>query len=362
MGGARGRVSVPSAGLRVVDPGHFTTVQDAGRFGYRSFGVTVGGAFDLEAHVLSNALVGNDAGAATLEMTLRGGVYEAVGGPLALALVGGAFAVRIFRGSSPLIRASGRGGTHRSRTTRGTRTCRAAASSLSGVGADRSVALPGCFTLGEGERLEVGGSERGARAYLAVAGGWRAEVVLGSRSSERPVVAGALLDASAGRTPVRRLASGVGVRRPCILDVMDGMDATDEAMGALVSGAFRVASASDRVGLRLEGPPVPLESGAERLSAPVAPGAVQVAGDRPIVLGPACGTMGGYPSVAHVTSRGVAELARLGPGEEVRFRRVELAEAYAIGREWREGLRRFGRIVRCAAGEEPARGECSVTS
>ncbi len=83
------------------------------------------------------------------------------------------------------------------------------------------------------------------------------------------------------------------------------------------------------MGLRLEGPMVELDSAAlaERLSAPVAPGAIQVAGGNLIVLGMACGTMGGYPHVAHVISADLARLGQLGPGDLIRFRRVDLEEA-----------------------------------
>jgi allophanate hydrolase subunit 2 len=65
----------------------------------------------------------------------------------------------------------------------------------------------------------------------------------------------------------------------------------------------------------------------DRLSAPVAPGAVQVAGGQLIVLGVACGTMGGYPHVAHVISADLDRLGQLRPGDAITFRRVTLDEA-----------------------------------
>src|SRR5262249_2161171 len=76
-------------GLIVIDPGLSTTVQDAGRPGYREWGVPPGGAFDRGSADLANALVGNPSTAtcAVLELTLVGGVYQAAG-PLALALAG----------------------------------------------------------------------------------------------------------------------------------------------------------------------------------------------------------------------------------------------------------------------------------
>ena len=58
-----------------------TTIQDLGRTGYREWGVPVSGAFDLGAHALANALIGNPAESATLEMTLFGGAYRGTAAP-----------------------------------------------------------------------------------------------------------------------------------------------------------------------------------------------------------------------------------------------------------------------------------------
>ncbi len=58
-----------------------------GRPGYAAWGVSVGGSFDRSSAELANALLGNSAGCAVLEMTLVGGIYQA-DGSLALALAG----------------------------------------------------------------------------------------------------------------------------------------------------------------------------------------------------------------------------------------------------------------------------------
>ena len=58
--------------ITVLEPGPLTTVQDAGRIGYAAQGYRSCGAADSYAYRLGNALVGNPAGAAVLECTLRG--------------------------------------------------------------------------------------------------------------------------------------------------------------------------------------------------------------------------------------------------------------------------------------------------
>ena len=90
---------------------------------------------------------------------------------------------------------------------------------------------------------------------------------------------------------------------------------------------FRVGPRHDRKGLRLEGDPISVASDPARLSAPVAPGAVQVAGGQLIVLGVACGTMGGYPHVAHVISADLDRLGQLRAGDVIEFEYVAIEEA-----------------------------------
>ena len=285
-------------GLIVIDPGLSTTVQDGGRIGYREWGVPVGGAFDRGAAGLANALVGNPPDCAVLELTLIGGSYRA-DGPLALAMAGAPMEARI----------------------------------LAADGSERDLHVPQSWSLREGERLILGRALEGARTYLAVRGGWQTRLRLGSRSSEERLRAGEVLPADPGSIPTRRPA-GPSWTPPAaepfrILDGPDAIPADPEAdpSGFWADRRFRVGSRSDRMGLRLEGDPIAIDSPPERLSAPVAPGAVQLAGGQLIVLGVAGGTMGGYPHVAQVISADLDRLGQLRPGEAIRFRRVRLDEA-----------------------------------
>jgi allophanate hydrolase subunit 2 len=112
---------------------------------------------------------------------------------------------------------------------------------------------------------------------------------------------------------------------------------------------FRVGSQSDRMGLRLEGDPVWVVTAPERLSTPVAPGAIQVAGGQLIVLGIACGTMGGYPHIAHVISADLNRLGQLKPGDRIHFRRVTLEEARHEDQRARQARKTFLSRVAIAA-------------
>ena len=293
--------------LLVEHPGACTTVQDLGRPGHRGVGVPIGGAFDLDAHGLANALVGNPPSAASLEMTLLGGSYLALD-DTAIGLAG-----------APM------------------------AASVEG----RPLTIPSSTTLRAGERLRLGGASSGARTYLAVAWGVFGPTVLGSRSREVALRGGDRLDARRSSTSTRRPAVvALAYPRAITLRYVDGLDAAPDGWDR---GPWRVDPTSGRMGVRLEGTPIEMTTDAERLSVPTAVGAIQVAGGRPIVLGPACGTLGGYPVVGFVVSADVSLLAQAGPGVEVTLRRVGWDEARGADRASREARRRVALVVGAAA-------------
>jgi allophanate hydrolase subunit 2 len=272
-------------------------VQDAGRPGYRQWGVPPGGAFDRGSAALANALVGNPLECAVLELTLTGGIYQAAC-PLALALAGAPMEAKVIGPSA----------------------------------AEHILQVPQSWSLRQGERLVLGRVREGARTYLAVKGGWQTPLVLSSRSSEQRIPPGAIMPAGPSSIPARHPGAPgwvpPGSEPFRILAGPDGRP-VDAGFGAAfwAERRFRVGARSDRMGLRLEGDPVAVASQPERLSTPVAAGAVQVAGGQLIVLGVACGTMGGYPHVAQVISADLDRLGQLQPGDPIAFRPVTLEEA-----------------------------------
>ena len=290
--------------LRVIQAGLFTTIQDLGRPGYRARGVPVGGAFDRRSARIANALLGNPENDSVLEFTHFGGTYEAEI-PLGLAVAGAPLRIEIQEPSGKIT--------------------------------ERPV--PSSFSLTPGSRLIVGGTRRGARAYLAVVGGWRTDTILGSRSVEIRLIAGDRLEAEPSSTLPRRLpADGWDFSEPVPLRWIDGPDRFPTV--DLNGREYAVLPESNRMGVRLAGPAIEMTIDPDRLSTPVAPGAIQVAGALPMVLGVAGGTLGGYPHVGHLISADLDRLAQVAPGDRVRFERLSLDEARAIDREERLGQAR----------------------
>jgi antagonist of KipI len=304
------------ATLTLLSPGLQTLVVDAGRPRSRSLGVPVGGAADRFSLAIGNALVGNPPETAALEIGLAGPTLLA-DAPLACVLYGAPFAISSARQEVPA-------GT--------------------------------TFTLQAGERLQIGGTKRGMRAYFCVRGGIDAPVILGSRSSLAPLKEGERLFCRPGSIGGRRIhpAPFAWLYAPR-LSVLPGAQAdwfpadvernefrsasSENGINSVLPRSFEVTAASNRMGLRLKGEPIPVPA-REMVSEPVSPGTVQVTRDgQCIILGIDGQTIGGYPKIAQVISADLDKLGQLRPGERVTFEYVSLERAEELYRQRAELLR-----------------------
>ncbi|GGY77868.1 allophanate hydrolase [Streptomyces olivaceoviridis] len=278
--------------LVVVRAGALTTVQDRGRPGYAHLGVPRSGTLDPLAAALVNRLVGNPPDAAVLETTLNGcalrprsTVTVAVGGAPCPVTVGG-----------------------------------------------RPAAWGAPVVVPAGELLEVGAATAGVRAYVAVGGGVAVEPVLGSRATDllsglgpAPLTDGTVLPLGAPAGPPARVD---GAPQPCppaelVLRVTPGPRDdwfTARSVRDLTTRAYRVSSASNRIGLRTEGPALERARTGELASEGMVLGAVQVPPDgRPVVFLADHPTTGGYPVIAVVRAADLPAAAQALPGTPVRF-------------------------------------------
>ncbi len=294
------------AGLEILQPGPLTTVQDLGRPGLAHLGVPRSGAADADSLRLANALVGNEAGLAALEITF------------------GRLAVRFDLDATVAL------------------TGAPAPLRLSLPGGSRSEPGAGvAFDVPAGSVLRLGSPPTGLRSYLAVAGGIQVRPVLGSRSADllsglgpAPLRAGQRVAIGSGgheqtaavppaAADARRRAAGSGAG-PVELAAIAGPRAdwfAAGALGELTRASYQVSPASDRTGLRLSGPPVRRAGPAELPSEGVATGSLQVSHDgQPILLLADHPATGGYPVIAVVRSADIGRAAQLRPGQRVRFR------------------------------------------
>jgi allophanate hydrolase len=304
-----------AATLCVRSPGALSTLQDGGRHGWRRYGVPSAGALDPALMRIANALAGNAPGHPVIEFFVAGPTLQAVDGPVRVAVAGDC--------GLTLTR-------HGDRTQ---------------LDAWRSL------TLAPGDELRLGAPRHGRVACVAVAG-LAVAPVLGSVSTYTRAGLGGLAGralAAGDRLPVRaRDPETAGPERLLRQPPRDGdapirvvpgpqddhFDA--DAMAAFLATPWRLSREADRMGLRLEGPPLRHrpDKGADIVSDAVLPGSVQVPGNgQPIVLLADGQTMGGYPKIATVASADLGRLARAAVGTVLRFQAVTVAQAEAAARE-----------------------------
>jgi biotin-dependent carboxylase-like uncharacterized protein len=121
---------------------------------------------------------------------------------------------------------------------------------------------------------------------------------------------------------------------------------TAEALAALSQKSFTVTPASDRMGMRLDGPHLGHSKGYNIVSDGIAPGTIQVPGNGlPIVLLADRQTTGGYPKIATVISADLPALGRLTPGAQVRFEVVSIEAAEAARRAQAAELAALARLI-----------------
>lgn len=306
--------------VHVNRPGLLTTVQDLGRWGFQALGVSVAGPMDHVSHRIANAMAGNPADAATIEVTLVGPelVFE---DERLVAVAGAEYEI-----------------------------------TLDG----QPVPAAGAFVARAGATLRFGRRVHGTRAYLAVCGGFDTPPVLGSRATHLPSGMGGL----GGRALLAgdRLPCGAVPERPAraararglpdaslgaipegaaTLRVLPGPQAdrfTDGALQALQSAPYRMAPSSNRMGFRLDGPLLTHTRGADVISDATPLGALQVpASGQPILLMADRQTSGGYPKLATVITADIGLAGQLRPGDTIAFAVCSRGEALAalIGLEQR---------------------------
>jgi antagonist of KipI len=284
----------------IVSPGLFTTVQDLGRWGWQAHGVPVSGAMDARSHRRANDLVGNDVSCATLEVTIIGPEL-AFERSTRVAVSGATFSL-----------------------------------ALNGREAEQDVA----HDVSAGDVLTFGQRQRGARAYVAVAGGFDVPMVLGSRSTHvrsrlggfegrslrvgdrLPIgVAGAVMRTNDAGEHATRSTYGVpdGGARVRVLPGPHVSWLHEDSRQLLVSTRYRLSAHSDRMGYRLNGPPLGMATETLLSTATIAGGVQLPPGGEPILLMADRQTTGGYPIVAAVAADDLDAAGQLAPGDWIAF-------------------------------------------
>ncbi|MBI3802935.1 MAG: biotin-dependent carboxyltransferase family protein [Nitrospirae bacterium] len=295
--------------LRVLSPGFQTTVQDRGRFGFAQVGLSPAGAADPVAFRLGHLLVGNDGTAASLEMTLVGGTFEFEARGV-IAITGADCEPTLDHQPMPLW-----------------------------------TSVP----VRAGQTLQCRAMKDGARSYLSLRGGLIVSKVMGSRSTHLQsgiggfdgrrlkkgdwLEIGGAADAEEKRRRTVRPEVKQYLAEKSILRVTAAPQTPQFPKGArdlFSRSVYTVSEASNRVGLRLKGPPIVREKPEELLTEGISVGAVQLPADgQPMILFVEHPTTGGYPKIANVLSADLCKVGQLRPHDPVRFEWIDFEAAIA---------------------------------
>ena len=303
--------------VKVLHPGMLTTIQDIGRFGSQKYGVIASGAMDTYSLRIGNLLVGNKEKEAGLEVTLFGTTLQFEKDAF-IAITGGDLQATIDGVKAPLW-------------------------------------CP--ISIKKHSILKFQSAIKGSRAYVTFAGGVQVPEVMGSKST--------YLRANIGGLEGRALQKGdVFSIADLSRETMDAINQTEdvkwsvnynelihfnkhqeirvirgtefdrfksESQKTFFEEPFTLTVQSDRMGYRLEGPPISIMDSFELLSEGVTFGTVQIpSSGQPIILMADRQTTGGYPKIAQVITADLPTLAQLQPTSTIQFKEVTLEEAEQI--------------------------------
>ena len=302
--------------IKVAHPGLATTIQDLGRPGYYHLGIPISGAMDRLALRAANLLVGNDEGAACLEVVFMGPQLEFTSDAL-VAVTGAELPPKVD---------------------------------------DEPRETWTSFKVKAGQTLSFDYLKAGARAYIAVAGGVDVPVMLDSRSTYaigalggvngRAVQAGDELPIGKAGSGKEGLSVGKELRRglgnPVELRTLTGLywhRVSEESQRNFFADTWKVAPEADRMGYRFRsGRPLDFIEREQPFGAGSDPsnitdacypyGSIQVpGGTEPIVLHRDAVSGGGYMMVGTVISADMDLIGQLQPNVDVKFIEVDMDAA-----------------------------------
>ncbi|ARJ13867.1 biotin-dependent carboxyltransferase family protein [Staphylococcus lugdunensis] len=289
-------------GIKIIQPGLFSTIQDLGRTGFQHLGISSAGAIDQYSYLIGQTLIQQDGPA--IEFTIIGPKIE-FSSENSFVLTGAIFAAK-----------------------------------LNGTAVNQNVVVQ----ANKGDILEIGPVQQGARGYIFFGQPLDIPIVANSYATHTRTQMGGFY----GRTlkkndsiPVvtnqsykQQLGKTIefnAVPEDNIVHIIKGpqYDAfSAECHEQLTAQVYEISDSSDRMGIRLKGTPIPPIESADIISEPVALGSIQVPNDgHPIILLHDRQTVGGYTKIASVSQADIHKLAQFKPGEEILFKWITIEQA-----------------------------------
>jgi antagonist of KipI len=287
--------------LEVIDASGLITLQDSGRRGFQRFGVPASGPMDWFAHQAANQLVGNKQDETVLEIGLGEATFRALN-DCVIAVTGMGYEVMNYIWTFPLWTS---------------------------------------FYVRAGWVVQVKKGSGGNWAYLAVAGGFDAEKIMGSTSTylranigeaistgtklNTGKTSGDLNKIAARNFPLENVPS---YSQNPMIEIIPGPQ-RERFDGTFFENEYGLSSSFDRMGYRLEGRAVEYADKSELISEGMTMGSVQIPPNgQPVVMMADAPTTGGYPKIGAITRVCLPVLAQCEAGiSKIRFREVTIENA-----------------------------------
>ncbi len=297
--------------IKFIQAGLQTSLQDLGRYGYRSYGISQAGAIDPISLQLANWLVDNPANIPCLEVYLTGPEIEFCQNTT-LGITGANFEIFI---NNELVE------SHQT------------------------------LFLKKGDYLKFGRLNSGARAYIAFAGTIDTKAFLNSHSTDTTSKLGnnkgysftsgdqLELIVSNKKFTYKQIPQNLLINYSSnrVLRVTPGLEypqLTKASQQTLFTDYFKVSPNSNRMGLRLSENQLFLRSPKDMTSSPITVGTIQLPQDGfPIIIMNEGQTIGGYPRIAQVISADLPLLGQIKPNANIRLFNVSHQHALAILQE-----------------------------
>ncbi|WP_104749377.1 5-oxoprolinase subunit C family protein [Helicobacter cynogastricus] len=316
--------------FKVIKPGIATYVEDLGRYGYYHLGIPPGGALDQASFIAANVLVGNDKNAAALEVALMAPELE-FEKETYIAITGAH--------TTPLVNG-------------------------------QEMPSNAAFKIPAGGKLDFSYLKKGARAYIAIAGGIDVPVVMGSRSTYplgsiggfkgRKLEEGDILPIGTpmGKPSQKALAPEFHLHLEEVefLRVILGLQdykLTEQSLHNLFNDVYVVSTQADRLGYRFKNGqkftykdlPQPFGAGSNPSNIPDAcypVGSMQApGGNEPIVLQRDAPSGGGFAMYCTVISCDLDRLGQFAPNQKVRFKAVDMEQALVARRAYQDKIKKM---------------------
>ncbi len=292
--------------FEILRAGINTTYQDLGRNNLSHLGIPFSGAMDCRNYLISNKLVGNNKNTPTIEFAYQGPLIKFNGKKTCIAITGNVN-FNIIRKNSNLEK----GNCYES------------------------------YNLNEGDQVDITSTDKSVYGYLAVSGGFEAQLFgescstntkaeVGANNSKRLKQGDKILISKDEKNSQKKKINYINAKIEQIR-VIKGTNFdyfSEEGKKIFFNTSFEVSKYSDRMGMRLEGQKIENIINTNIKSEGLIKGVIQVPADgNPIIMFSDHGTIGGYPKIGVVTSADYDKVVQITPGSKIKFKEVTLLEA-----------------------------------